>query len=454
MIHQGMATSAAAWLMLAGCELAADPKTSNWPSFRGPHARGVAEGHPTLIRWNVAESIGVKWKTPIPGLGHSAPVIWADRVFVTTAVNEEKEAELKVGIYGNIESVNDEAVHTWRVLCLDKRTGKILWQRVARKGVPKIKRHTKASHANSTPATDGRHVVAFFGSEGLYCFDLDGKLLWERDLGLLDSGYYRVRKAQWGFGSSPVIHKDAVILQCDVQENSFLVALSIADGSDIWRTPRDEVPTWSTPTIHDSNGRVQIIVNGLKHVGGYHYASGAELWKMKGRGDIPVPTPVVAGGLIYITNAHGAPAPIFAIRASALGDVSLPSGKNSNQHIAWSRSRGGAYMQTPLVYRGYLYVCTDTGKLLCLDAKTGKKAYQTRLGEGQSGFTASPVAADAKIYFTSEIGDIHVIAAGPQFKPLATNPMGETCMATPAISEGTLFFHTRHHLVAIADATP
>lgn len=427
-----------------------EPASGNWPSFRGHHADGVAEGHTLPTTWDVPAGQNVKWKTPIPGLGHSCPVIWGNRIFVTTAVSGLDDPELKVGLYGNIASVQDDTVHQWRVLCLDKNTGKILWERTAHQGVPAIKRHTKSTHANSTPATDGQHLVAFFGSEGLYCYNLDGDLLWSKQLGVLDSGYYTVPDAQWGFASSPVIHDGKVFIQCDVQGDSFLAALNLRDGKEIWRTPRDEVPTWSTPTIHTAGGRSQIIVNGYKHMGGYDLADGKELWKLHGGGDIPTPTPIVAGQLAYITNAHGADAPIYAIRLDARGDITLKDDQKDNSGIAWSYGRTGAYMQTPIVYQGRIYICKDSGILSCYDAVSGKKVFRKRLGTRGPGYTASAVAGDGKIYFTSEEGDVVTIRAGAEFDILSVNPIGEICMATPAISNGTLFFRTQNHLIAIA----
>ncbi len=422
----------------------------NWPSFRGPNACGVAEGFTTPTTWSVEKSEHIRWKTPIPGLAHSSPIVWGDRVFITSAVSEDQNPYLRVGLYGESPDHPEDVVHHYRVYCLDKQDGKIIWERTAHSGVPKVKRHIKSTHANPTPATDGRHVVAFFGSEGLYCYDFDGKLLWKRDLGYLDTGPYNAPGLQWGFGSSPVIHKNLLITLCDARNQSFLTALDIDSGTEVWRTKRNDVPTWGTPTIHEGDGRIQVIVNGFRHIGGYEVATGKELWRLKGGGDVPVPTPVVAHDLIFITSAHGGRAPVFAIHTGAGGDISLPDGETSNTHVAWSHMRIGNYMQTPLVYGDYLYCCRDSGILACYDARTGKKQYRKRLAGGV-GFTASPVAADGKIYFTSEEGDVFVIKAGPEYELLGVNAMGEICMSTPAVSEGTLFFRTRHHVVAVAD---
>jgi len=241
----------------------------NWPSFRGSNASGVTEGYSLPLTWNIDTSKNVCWKTPIPGLGLSSPIVWRDRIFVSTAIGERKNQELKTGLYGNIESVKDDTVHRWIVYCLNKQTGAIIWERTAHTGVPAVKRHAKSTHANSTLATDGNHVVAFFGSEGLYCFDLDGKLLWSKDFGLLDSGFFMAPDAQWEFGSSPIIYENMVIVQCDVQKGSFLAAFNVHDGGEIWRTSRDDVPTWSTPSIYAAGDKAQVVVNGYRQIGGY-----------------------------------------------------------------------------------------------------------------------------------------------------------------------------------------
>ncbi len=431
----------------------------HWPSFRGSRARGVQEGYATPVTWNADASEGKKvenvlWKTAIPGLGHSSPVIWDDRLFVTTALSDSGKDVLRVGLYGSVGSVDDSSRHTWKVYCLDRNTGKVLWKRTAHRGVPEVKRHPKATHANCTMALSGRRAVAFFGSEGLYCYDMNGKLRWKKDLGVLDSGFHTAPSAQWGFGSSPVIHDGTVIVQCDVQEDSFLAAFSLENGREIWRTPRDEVPTWGTPTIHEVGDRALVLVNGWMHIGGYDAKTGKEVWRLEGGGDIPVPTPVVAHGLVFITNAHGGRSPIYAVRLTASGDLEPPTSDQPGKHLAWFRQREGSYLQTPLVYGDHLYVCQNNGVLACFEARTGKRLYKKRLGSrSRSGFSASAVAADGKVYYTRENGEVFVLKAGPEFEVLATNHMGEVCMATPALCRGTLFIRTRGHVVAISDMT-
>lgn len=430
---------------------------TNWPSFRGTCARGIGEGNATVTRWNVETSENIAWKTSIPGLGHSSPVIWGDRLFITSAINQRKAAPLKVGLYGDPESAEDSDAQEWRVFCLNKYTGAIFWARTAHEGVPKQKRHPKATHANCTVATDGTNVVAFFGSEGLYCYDFEGHLRWQNDWGTLrtspvvynDKPDPQGTALEWGFASSPVIHDGRVFVQCDVLTNGFVAALNIANGKEIWRTSRDDTATWSTPTVCTEGTRPQLLVNGWKHMGGYDLLTGQEIWRMSGGGDCPVPTPVVWNGLIFLTSAHGPRRPLYAVRTDAAGDVSLHNGATTNRFVAWSAVRGGSYMQTPLVYGEYLYSCHIDGVLSCYEARTGAQVYKERLGTGSEGFTASPVASEGKLYFTGERGSVFVVKPGSDFRVLATNRMGEVCMATPAISEGTLFFRTQEHVVAV-----
>ncbi len=445
----------AAWSSLAiAIGLSAQTPTGpragvDWPGFRGIEARGVDEHATPPLQWSVPASKLVRWRVPVAGLGHSSPVVWGDQVCTATAISGTPDPQLKVGLYGDIESVRDTTSHRWMVLCFDKQTGALRWERTAKSGVPIIKRHPKSTHASSTLATDGRHLVAFFGSEGLYAYDMKGELLWKKDFGTLDSGYFIAPGAQWGFASSPIIRDGRLVIQVDVQKGSFVAAFDVRTGRELWRTPRADVPTWSTPAIVAMNGRDQVIVNGWKHIGGYDLETGKEVWRMTGGGDIPVPTPITGQGLVFITNAHGKMSPIYAIKPTATGDISLKEGETSNQHIAWSYVRDGGYMQTPILYGDILYVCRDNGVLSAFDAKTGQRHYQARLGNGSTGFSASAVAAAGRLYYTSEDGDVYVVKAGPAFELLATNPLGEVAMATPAISEGALIFRTRDHLLAI-----
>jgi outer membrane protein assembly factor BamB len=427
---------------------------ANWPAFRGPDAQGVAAGT-VATSWNADPGEGqlrnILWKTAVPGLSHSSPIIWGNRLFVTTAVNSGGPAPLKIGLYGSGDPADDNAEQSWIVYCLDKNTGRILWQRVASKGTPKTKRHTKATHANSTPVTDGERLIAFFGSEGVHAYDLDGKLLWKKDLGVFDPGPQGY-DYQWGTASSPVLFDGKVVLQCDQKKGSFLVLLSAKTGQELWRVERDGISnhSWATPAVARTGPRTQIVCNGWPYIAGYDLTTGKELWRLKSSGDIPVPTPVFAHELVYITNAHGGSAPLYAVHPNASGDIT-PEGSSKSSGLGWFEPRNGAYMQTPLILGELLYSCSDRGVLKVYDARSGRLHYTQRLGTGTTGFTASPVAAESKIFFTSEEGEVYVIKAGTEYELLSKNLLGEIAMASPAISDGVLYYRTRGHVVAIAD---
>ena len=424
----------------------------DWPQFRGIQGSGVADGHPAAVRWNGETGTNVKWKTAVPGLGHSSPIVWRDHLCVTTAISGADDVVGK-GIYIPLESVEDGKAQRWEVHCLDKRTGARKWVAVAHEGVPAVKRHAKSTHANSTLATDGTRLIALFGSEGLHAYDMNGRLLWKRDLGVLDSGYFEAPSAQWAFGSSPVIHDEKVIVQADVQRGSFLAAFDVKTGGELWRTTRDDVPTWSTPAIAISGNRAQVIVNGYRHVGGYDLETGKALWWTRGGGDIPVPTPVVNQGVAFVTNSHGRGAPIIAVRTDAVGEVPVSRDDSAIESpLLWRHGSGGSYIQTPLIYGEYLYVSGWYGVLGVYELKTGQRVYRQRLGTGLRVFSSSPVAAAGLIYVADEDGIVYVLKAGREFELLAENPLGEMSLATPAISEGVLFFRTRGHVMAIAEA--
>ena len=442
--------AAAAYLGCAFMAIAGGPALAgNWPQFRGPQASGIGDGKPPT-RWNVKTGRNIKWKTPIEGLAHSCPIIWENFVFLTTAVGKSGETpELTTGWEAaDGHSAQDKGPWTWKLLCLDRDTGKVIWDREAHSGVPKFKRHPKASHANCTPATDGKHVVAFFGSQGLFCYDFKGKLLWRKQVGELNASPAGNPDLQWGFASSPIIYDNLVILQCDCENTDFWVALDIETGREVRRVQRQEDTTWSTPSVFDIGGRPQLVLNGYKHMGAYDLNTGEELWKLRGGGDIPVPTPLFANGLIFLASGHGGRRPIYAIRPDARGDLT-PRGNSKPEGLAWWSTKGGSYIPTPIIYRNNLYVCDDGGRLTVYDAQTGKQYYRKRLAKGGANYTASAVAAGGKIYFTSEDGDVHVLKAGNKYKLLASNRMREICMATPAISDGLLFIRTRSQLYCI-----
>ena len=422
----------------------------NWPQFRGPNATGVAEGPNRPVKWDTSTSLNVRWKTPIPGLSHSSPVVWGDKVFVTTAVNSVRD-ETRYGLFGDVEPVKNDPQHAWKVIAIDKLTGKILWERTAYEGIPKVKRHPKSSHAASTPVTDGKTLIVNFGSEGLYAYDFNGKFLWKQDLGVLDAGWFYDVDYQWEYGSSPIIYKNLVIVQADIQKNSFIAAYDIKTGKQVWKTPREELSSWGTPTVYEGKERAELIANGTKAIRGYDPLTGKELWRLGPMSEITTPTPLVGQGLIFVTSGYPPVQPIYAIRPGANGDISLKDGKESNEFVAWSKQRGGPYMPTPIIYGELLYTCSNQGVLTAYNAKTGERVYQERLGGTGGAFTASPVASDGKIYFSSEDGDVFVVKAGPKYELLAKNPVGEVMMATPAISDGLVIVRTISNLYAFGE---
>jgi len=434
--------------LLLYLSLACEAAAANWPQFRGPQASGVDSSAPAPIHWDIDKGQNVLWRAPIPGLAHSSPILWGDRVYVATAVAPGK-AKLKVGLYGDIEPAGNEGPQQWRLLALDKATGKVAWNTLGHEGPPRSQRHPKASHCNVTPATDGRRIVTIFGSEGLFCVDMAGKLMWHKDLGPMDSGYYQVPSAQWGFASSPVLHEDKVVVVCDVQKDSFIAVYALLDGKQLWRTPRTDVPSWATPTIVAVGTQKEVLVNGWHHIGAYDFATGKEIWNLDGGGDIPVPTPVVAYGLAYFTSAHGQFRPMRAIRLEAQGNITPADPGQTNAAIVWAHARRGNYMQTPIVVGENLYACVDNGVLTCFDAKSGAVRYSERLGNGSEGFTSSPVSDGRHLFFASETGHVYVVPADGKFSIAATNTLNETCMASPALSGGGLYYRTRDQVVAI-----
>lgn len=422
----------------------------DWPQFRGINASGVARGKAPPVSWDISASDNIAWKTEIPGLGFASPIICRNQVIIVTAVGAEKDPSLRTGLYGDYESVDSEGPHSWEVYCLSLLTGKVLWKRVLHAGTPTIKRHIKASHANATPTTDGKSVIVNLASEGLYCLDFCGNLRWKIDLGHLDSGYYRVPDAQWGYASSPIIFQDMAIVLADVQEGSFLAAFDVHSGRERWRVNRQDVPTWGTPTIVQGPDSNELVINGHRHSSGYEPQTGRELWTLGGGGDIPVPTPVTGHGLVYLSSSHGGKRPLRAIRPGGEGDIGLQDDAAASENIAWTQPKDGIYMQTPLVYGPHLYACRTNGVLSCYDARTGERLYRERLGGG-GGFTASPVAASGRLYFTSEEGEVYVVRAGEKYELLAKNLMQDVCLATPAISKGILVVRTKGHVYGIKE---
>lgn len=411
----------------------------NWPSFRGPEAAGIADGQHLPAVWDSHKPAGVLWKTPVPGLAHASPIVWGGRIFVTTAISSRPNATFKRGLYGEGDASDDLSAQQWKILCFDSATGKMLWEQTAYQGTPKEKRHMKATYANATPATDGEVVIAFFGSQGLYGYTLDGKRLWKRDLGRINAGAYDLPSYEWGTASSPILYRDLVIVQVDQQQGSFITAINKKTGETVWRTERDELPSWGTPAIYPGAKRIELVTNGSNFIRGYDPMTGRELWRLGGSSKITAPTPVYSGALVVVASGRRPEAPIFAIR----------TGGDGGMKVAWQKQQRGPYMPTPLIYGEYLYVLGNAGVFDCYVFETGEEIYRQRIPHQGSGFSASPVASDGKIYLSSEDGDIFVVKAGREFELMARNEMGEPLMATPAITAGKLIVRTEHHLWAI-----
>ena len=435
-------------LVVALClGLASAAYAQNWPSFRGQHSAGVGDGNDLPAVWDAEKSTNILWKTPIPGLGHSSPIMWGDRIFVTTAVSSAPNSQFVHGLTETPASADDNSKHSWRVYCLDKNTGRIIWEKVIYEGTPRVKRHVKASYANSTPATDGKHLLVSFGSEGLYCFDLAGKLLWKQDLGILDGGWSPGPDFHWGFGSSPVIYRHLAIVQCDTQNQSFVAAFDLANGKRVWQTNREEDSAWSTPTIYEGDHGAELVTSGTKYYRGYDPLTGKELWRMADGVDTKIPTPIVTNDLYFLGGgASNARRSFYAVRAGGRGEIK--PGEVGVKNIAWQSSQIKPHIVTPIVYGDYLYVCTDNGILSQYHARTGEPTFRARLGSGGS-FSASPVAADGKLYFASEDGEVFVIKANSTFELLAKNSIGEVIMATPAVGGKMMIIRGQNHVFGI-----
>jgi outer membrane protein assembly factor BamB len=428
--------------------LAVAAHAQNWPTFRGPNGSGIADARPLPVTWDGEKSVNILWKTLVPGLGHSSPAIWGERIFLTSAISSAEKAHHNPKDAG-IDPSTDASMHQWQVHSLDKRSGKILWTRTAHQGVPKVKRHVKATQANATPATNGRIVVAAFGSEGVYAYDMDGTLLWKQDVGILDPGYAGQPELSWGFASSPIIYEHLVILQCDKQQDSFIVAFNIADGSRAWLTRRDDIPAWSTPVIYKGTTRTELVTSGSLFYRGYDPLTGRELWRLRDDSQVKVPSPVVAHDLFYLSGGNPRGREFYVARPGASGDISPPAGETPTRQVAWRKSRGSSYTPTPLVYGDYLYICNDNGVLTVYNAHTGAQIYQHRIGTTNSTFSASPIASGGRVYFSSEDGEVFVIKAGPTYELLSVNRMGEPLMATPAASDGIIVMRGQRHLFAV-----
>ena len=417
----------------------------NWPGWRGPGSLGISEDAVIPVVWDMSKN--VKWKVAVPGLGHSSPIVWGDKVFVTTAVSTDPKEDYWEKGFPRIERKPDAAEISWKVLCFDRDTGKLLWDQTAIRKKPANARHTKNSYASQTPVTDGAFIYAFFGDQGIFCYDFQGKLIWSRDLGA-----FTMRNA-WGLGSSPVLYKNLVIQTCDQETGgSFLIALDKKTGTTVWKTDRDEASSWSTPYLYTQGERPELVVNATRAVRSYDPETGKLLWECRGPAtSITTPTPTFSNGLIIVSSGFIVEPvrPVTAFRPGATGDITLKEGESASKYIAWRQSTAAPYIPSPIAYRDYVFVLFDQGFISCYDAKTGKEIYGKQRIDVGANFSASPVAAGGKLYLMSEDGDVYVISAGAAYELLAKNSLGEAVMASPAISGGKMFVRALKHLYCI-----
>ncbi len=419
---------------------------TNWPQWRGPDGSGVSAEKGLPEEWGEAKN--VRWKTPLPGKGHSSPVVWGKRVFVTTAIEGPvvpgaKAAEHKMGgqVWRHPDSVGADRRHTFKVIALDRDTGRVVWEQTAWEGTPYDDRHRKSSYAASTPATDGKMVFAYFGAEGLYAYDVSGKPAWKFMPGKLGT-------VGMGAATSPVLFQNLVIMQADEEagDNSFIVGLDKKTGREVWRTPRKVQVSWSTPLLVNTGKRVELITSGTESVISYDPATGKELWRSMGLESNAIPSPVATAAHDMVVVSTGFPAKLaYAVRLGASGEL-------KDADIVWRYTKGTAYVPSPILYGDFIYLLTDKGVMTCLDARTGEVKYEGGRVPVPATFTASPVAFDGKILLTSEDGDTFVIRAGPRHEVLRTNSIGEPVYASPAVAGGKIFIRAEKNLYAIERA--
>jgi len=423
---------------------------SNWPQFRGPGARGVADGARLPDRWSATENIA--WKTDLPGRGWSSPVVWGKSVFLATVVNRGVSEPPKTGLYlGGDRSQPATGIHEGWVYGLDLESGRVRWKEKVHEGQPSSPIHIKNSYASETPVTDGERVYFYFGNVGVFAHDLDGQLAWSKPM-----KPHRTR-AGWGTASSPVLHGDRLYIVNDNEEASFLLALDKRTGREIWRVERDEKSNWSTPYVWQSGRRTEIVTPGSGKVRAYD-PDGRELWSLQGMSGITIATPFAGDDLLYITSGFVASRlrPIYAIRPGASGDISLSPGQTSNASIAWCNPLAAPYNPSTLLYRDRLYVLHDRSLLAAYDAKSGAPLFERERIPQAGGFTASPWAADGRIYCLDEDGATFVFRAGDRFELLHVNRLAgdDMAMATPAVAGDRLLIRTAARLYCIAPSSP
>jgi len=418
----------------------------NWPCFRGLSC-GVAEDKVLPVSWSATEN--VVWKVDILGRAWSCPVVWGDKVFLTTVASEGRVEEAKKGLYfgGNREKAS-AAMHHWIVYCFDWNSGKTVWQKTVHKGKPAQPVHIKNTYASETPVTDGRRVYFYFGNVGVFCFDLEGKELWRKKIDPVKMRY------NWGTAASPVLHGDSLFILNDNDEKSYLLALDKKTGEEVFRVDRDEKSNWVTPYVWQNAERTELVTCGTGKIRSYDL-DGQLLWQLGPMSIIAIPTPVHKDGLLYICSGYVGDRknrPVYAIRLGASGDITPKDEQDTGKCIAWHHKFGGPYNPSPIVYGDYFYILYDRGTVSCYDRRTGKVIYEKQqLAQDARAFTVSPWANDGKLFFLSEDGDTFVIKAGPRFEVLRRNALDEMCMATPATLRGSIIIRTLTKLYRIGE---
>lgn len=442
---------AVGWAVLV-CSLATwATAQDNWPQFRGADSFGTSDNSQLPDHWSPTES--VEWKTDIPGRGWSSPIVWGDRIFLTTCVNLGEDEAPKKGLYfGGERKEPPKSEHQWKVYCLDLKSGKILWEQLAHQGIPSTTIHIKNSYASETPVTDGQRIYAYFGNVGVFCYDLDGKPLWKKEL-----EPHKMRYG-WGTAASPVLHGEKLFIVNDNDQDSYLLALNVRTGDELFRVPRDEKSNWSTPYIWKHKARTELITTGTNKNRSYDL-EGKLLWEFGGMSSITIALPYAKDDLLYISSGYVLDKlkPIYAVRPGASGDISLEADKTSNDFIAWSQPTAGPYNPTSVLYGDQIYVLYDQGFFASYDAKTGEEIYKKqRIPDGKA-FTSSPWAYENKIFCLNEDGLTFVIGTGKDFNILYTNTLAEDdmSMATPALVGDRLLLRTSPRIYCFRkDAKP
>jgi outer membrane protein assembly factor BamB len=414
-----------------------------WPQFRGPSA-GVAPDDPALPdTWSATQNVA--WKVPIPGLGWSSPVVWGDHVFVTTVVNSTAQDPPKPGFYLG-DWAASPAPHKWMVYDIDFRSGKVRWEREVSGAAPSKAKHLKNTYASETAVTDGERVYAYFGNAGLFAFDFSGKPVWSKPMPAMKT------RNNWGTGASPVLHGNRIYIVNDNDEQSFLAAYDKRTGAEIWKVARTEGTNWATPFVWENSVRTEIVTSGSDLVRSYDL-NGKQLWELKGMSTISVTTPFASHGMLMLNSGYVADPlrPAYAIKPGATGDISLKGEETSNAYIAWALKTGAPYQPTPVVVGDTYYTLFDRGFFTAHDIRTAKELYpRQRISTDTAAFVASPWSYNGKIFAISEDGETYVIQAGPEFKVLGKNSLGEMTLATPAVAHGSVLIRTVGNLYRIA----